>query len=217
MNIKYFITDVDGVIFDRMPVYLSAFAQAMKPFNISNDFIRSHVLANLGTPVPIQIQEILKKAGISAKDGKIEKVLKDFWDLCEKNNDIKLFPGIKETLDKIKKQGMFLMASSGSNTDEMEKSFKYHNLPCDFFLGSDKVLKGDEHIDIFADYFSVKKKDFCSMAVFLGDGTTDMQIASRNGILGIGIANSLPAEDLLNAGAKAVIYNIREIFEHLKR
>ncbi|MDD4625237.1 MAG: HAD hydrolase-like protein [Candidatus Paceibacterota bacterium] len=215
MAIKYFITDVDGVIFDRMPVYLSAFAKAMEPFNISDSFIQSHIRAHLGTPVPIQIQEILKKAGILAKDGEIENVLKVFWTICAKNNIVKIFPGVKEALDKAKSQGMFLMASSGSNTDEIRESFELNNLPCDFFLGSDKILKGDEHIDIFADYFSIEKKEFCGQAVFIGDGTTDMQIASRNGILGIGITNSLSAEVLLDAGAKAVISDIREIFEHL--
>ncbi|MFA7714669.1 MAG: hypothetical protein WCX77_00980 [Candidatus Paceibacterota bacterium] len=41
MDIKYLITDVDGVIFDRMPVYLSAITEVLRPFNIPKDLIRS--------------------------------------------------------------------------------------------------------------------------------------------------------------------------------
>ncbi|MFA5746849.1 MAG: HAD hydrolase-like protein [Candidatus Paceibacterota bacterium] len=216
MNFKYLITDVDGVIFDRMPVYLSAITEVLKPFGFSKEAIRSYFYGSLGTPVGIQIKGILNRSGFDIGDGQMERMLKEFWAISA-GNKTNLFPGVKETLEEMKSQGLFIMASSGSNTDEIGRSFKEHGLPYDFYLGSDQVLKGDEHIKIFAGNFSLDLADFCRQAIFIGDGTTDMQIASRNGIFGIGITNTIPAEDLLSAGAKAVISNISELSGYLRQ
>jgi len=214
MPIKYFITDVDGVIFDRMPVYMSAAAEVLKPFGFSKDAVRSYFYGGLGTPVDVQMKGILGGSDIDIDSGQLKRMLKDFWTIAAKHQT-KLFPGVKETLDEIKSREIFLMASSGSNTGEIGAAFKKYALPYDFFLGSDRVLKGDEHIKIFADHFFLEKADFCRQAAFIGDGTTDMQIASRNGIFGIGITNTIPAEDLLKAGAQAIVSKIEEVLEYL--
>jgi len=215
MNAKYLITDVDGVIFDRMPVYLSAFVKVMQPFGISEELLRSHYCGTLGTPIQLQIKGAASRFGATISEDGLEKMVKDFWNMCEAY-PTKLFPNVKEVLDKAKSQNIFLIASSGSKTDDLAKFFKEYELPYDFYLGSDKVLKGDEHIDIFADHFSVEKKDFCSQAVFIGDGTTDMQIASRNGIFGVGVTNTISAEILLGAGAQAIISDIGELLDILR-
>jgi phosphoglycolate phosphatase-like HAD superfamily hydrolase len=215
MNKKYLITDVDGVIFDRMPVYLSAASKVLKPFGFSEDAVRSSFYGSLGTPVGVQMKRMLDRSGIDISGDRLEKMLQDFWAISAKHQT-KLFPGVKETLDEVKKEGIFIMASSGSNTDELGRSFKEYELLYDFYLGSDKVLKGDEHIQIFADHFSVEKKDLCSQAVFIGDGTTDMQIALRNGIFGVGITNTISAEVLSGAGAQVIISDIGELLDILR-
>ncbi len=215
MNTKYLITDVDGVIFDRMSVYLLAFLKTMRFFGIPEELLHSYYYSTLGTPVDLQIKGALGKFGVAVDEENLDKMVKDFWSRCAEHST-NIFPGVKETLDKIKKQGISIMASSGSQTADLAKFFKEYELPYDFFLGSDKILKGDEHIKIFSDYFSVGKKDFCRQAAFIGDGTTDMQIASRNGIFGIGITNTISAEVLLAAGAQAIVSDISEIFGYLK-
>lgn len=216
MGTKYFITDVDGVIFDRMEVYSSAFVKVMRPLGISEELLRSRYRGTLGTPIQLQIKGAAADFGAVIGEEDLNKMVEDFWEICAKY-PTKLFSGVKETLDKIKNRGIFLMASSGSKTGDLAKFFKKYELPYDFFLGSDTILKGDEHIEIFADHFSAGKKDFCRQAAFIGDGTTDMQIAARNGIFGIGITNTISAEALLDAGAQAIISDIGQVFEHLQQ
>lgn len=214
MITKYFITDVDGVILDRMPIYRLAFAEVLRPFGIPAESLKSYYYNSLGTPAELQMRGVLEENSISIDDQALKKLVEEFQGIGERH-EIKIFSGVKETLQKIKEAGLFLMASSGSNTDELNKIFAKNGLPYDFVLGSDKILKSDKHIEIFAEHFSVAKDEFCRQALFVGDGTTDMQIASRNGIVGIGVANTLPKEKLLTAGAKAVISNISEVFDHL--
>ncbi|MFA7714670.1 MAG: HAD hydrolase-like protein [Candidatus Paceibacterota bacterium] len=163
----------------------------------------------------MQTRGILNKFGMTVSEECLGKMVKNFWDMCAVS-PTNLFSGVKETLDKVKRQGIFLMASSGSQTADLAKYFKEYDLPYDLFLGSDRVLKGDKHINIFADHFSLEKKDFCRQAAFIGDGTTDMQIAARNGIFGIGITNTISAETLLASGAEVIVSDISEIFSYFK-
>lgn len=212
MATKYLITDVDGVIFDRMPVYLSAAAEILAPFGFSKDQVRDYFYSRLGTPVGVQIKGILEEAGLEAGEKKVAGLLEKFWSIAgSSKKEPPLFPGVGEVLFEIKKMGIFLMASSGSNTGDLEDNFKKYGLPYDFFLGSDRIPKGDGHIEIFADRFGQEPGVFCKQAAFVGDGTTDMRISVRNGIFGIGITNTIGAEELLEAGARKIISDIRDL------
>ena len=108
------------------------------------------------------------------------------------------------------------MSSSGCATDKMKRLFNEFGLPYDLLLGSDEILKGDGHIDFFADHFSLAKKVFCQQATLVGDGTTDMKIARGNSIFAVGITNSLPAATLEAAGANAIISNFSQVLEFTK-
>lgn len=215
MAIKYFITDVDGVIFDTMPALISALVCVMRPFGILESQVLSYYRNTLGAPLESQIKGLMNSAGKSIGDDDIKSLILDFWKALA-GKPIKLFQGVKETLDLIKSKNIFIMASSGSRTAEMDRLFTEFHLPCDFFLGSDKILKGDEHIRIFAEHFLLPKKEFCRQAAFIGDGTVDMQIASRNEIFAIGITNTIPAEPLLEAGAQAIITSYPEVIKLLQ-
>lgn len=215
MTTKYFITDVDGVILDRMQVCQSAFVEVLQPLGMPAEFLKGYYYNSLGTPIELQIEGALKENNKSIGEQELKKMIEEFWGLVTKC-EIKIIPGAKEALLKVKEKGMFLMASSGSNTDELNEIFFKNGMPYDFVMGSDKILKGDKHIEIFADHFSVSKEEFCRQALLIGDGTTDMNIASRNGIFGVGITNTISKEKLFAAGAQAVISNISEVLRYLK-
>jgi phosphoglycolate phosphatase-like HAD superfamily hydrolase len=193
-----------------MPLYLEAFVKVMLPLGISKSDAISSCLASLGTPVELQARNLLAKFGKKISEADFQKIIADFWKACA-GKPIKIFPGVKKTLDDLKLQGISLLASSGSKTEELARSFEKFQLSFDFFLGSDKVPKGDKHVDKFADHFSSPKADFCRRAAFVGDGTTDMEIAVRNAIFGVGITNSLPAARLKEAGAKSVISKFNDL------
>jgi len=214
-KLNYLITDADGVIFDRMPAILEAFAKAMLPLGINEKQVISYVLGSLGAPFESQVKGMVEQAGKTISDDDIRQTRCRFWETFD-DNDIKLFPGIKDTLDNLKASGIGILVSTGSRTAEIEQLFAEFDLPHDLILGSDEILKGDEHINVFAGHFSMQKTDFCRQAAFIGDGTVDMEIAARNGIYGIGITNSIAAAPLLAAGAKAIVADFGEIIKLLR-
>ncbi len=212
METKYFITDVDGVIFDRMAAIMAAFAKTMGAMGITEEAVITYMRGSLGAPFESQVKGLLAQAGRAISNEEIHQARCRFWNEFD-DKAIKVFPNVKETLDNLKARGIAILASTGSRTGEIEALFAKFDLPFDFIMGSDKILKGDQHIAIFAEHFSLPKNDFCRQAAFVGDGTVDMEIANRNKIYSIGITNSIPAAPLLAAGAKAIITNFNEVLE----
>jgi len=206
----YLITDVDGVIFDRMPAIMTAFVEVMRPLGIPEERVISYTQNSLGATFESQTKGLLAESGKTISDDDVRLARRRFWEIFDANQTA-VFPGVKDTLEYLKARQIKILASTGSKTSEVEDLFAKFSLPCDFILGSDKIAKGDEHINVFARHFSIAKTDFCREAAFVGDGTVDMQIAARNGIYSIGITNSIPAAPLIAAGAQTIIANFSEI------
>jgi phosphoglycolate phosphatase-like HAD superfamily hydrolase len=214
MKTKYFITDVDGVIFDRMAAIRAAFAKTMRALGITEEAVLAYMRGSLGATFESQVKGILAQDGRMISDEDVRQARRRFWDEFD-DKAIKLFPGVKDTLDSLKARGIAILASTGSRTGEVEDLFAKFGLPFDFIMGSDKILKGDQHIAAFVEHFSLPKNDFCRQAVLIGDGTVDMEIACRNKIFAIGITNSLPAPPLIAAGAKAIVADFAEVAKFL--
>ena len=108
MPVKYFITDFDGVIVDTMPALTSAFVKILRPLGISESAALSQLRRSMGSPLETQIKDILAADGKSASDSEIERMKTDFSDACE-GQPIRIFPAVKETLETIKRQGIFIL------------------------------------------------------------------------------------------------------------
>jgi phosphoglycolate phosphatase-like HAD superfamily hydrolase len=210
MKTKYFITDVDGVIFDRMAAIMAAFVKAMGALGITEEAVIVYVRGSLGAPFESQVKGIFAQDGRTISDEDFQQARRRFLDAFD-DKSIKLFPGVKDTLDSLKARGIAILASTGSWTGKVENLFAKFGLPFDFIMGSDKILKGEQHITAFVEHFCLPKNDFCRQAVLIGDGTVDMEIACRNKIYAIGITNSIPAAPLLAAGAKTIIADFNEV------
>ncbi|MDO8435845.1 MAG: HAD hydrolase-like protein [bacterium] len=217
-KIKFVITDVDGVVFDRMPIFQTTFVEMMfRHYGIQKDFAAKYYYDTAGIPLQGQSGQlvgILQIHNISFTAEDIDRFVREFIQIAYKGEP-KIFPGVKEILIDIKKSGRDLLASSGSPTSELKTLFAKYNLPYDFFLGSDKILKGDKHIELFANHFSLTLGEFCQKALLIGDGPADMGLAKRNGIFAVGITNTVSAEKLLVSGASVVIESIDDIFDYL--
>lgn len=214
-KIKFVITDIDGVVFDRMPVWQATFAEMMlRHYGVPADIAGRHYYDTAGIHLSGQLEMILKTRGINFTAEEINAFVEEFIQLSRKTEP-KLFPGVKEVLEQIKRAGKDLLASSGSPTPELAMLFAKYNLPYDFFIGSDEVKKGDRHIELLAKHFSLPPAEFCGQALYIGDGPPDMELGKRNGIFAVGITNTVSAEKLLAAGADTIIANITELLNHL--
>jgi len=140
MDLKYLVTDMDGVVFDRMPLYKSVFGDCLEQY-ISREEAGNFYYNTLGMPLRLQMKGVLSLAGIDAPEGMIEKLIAKYWGIIG-DNDTKLFPGVKEVWDQLKAEGIRFCASSGSNTGELGQLIEKFKLPYDVYLGSDKFHKG---------------------------------------------------------------------------
>ncbi|OGY80001.1 MAG: hypothetical protein A3B74_05070 [Candidatus Kerfeldbacteria bacterium RIFCSPHIGHO2_02_FULL_42_14] len=212
---KYLITDVDGVVFDRMPLYTRNFSDLVAVFGISTEAAQRYYLHTSGAPITQQFEEVLKKHKISFSTQQLQTLVHDFFHLAN-GAEAPLFPGVRETFCKIQKAGCLIFATSGSRTPDLEVLFRGYEIPCDLIIGSDEIPKGDQHIQRFAEFVDIPLPEFCRAAAYIGDGPHDMVIATRNKILAIGISNTVDHTHLRASGADVVIANIENLLELLE-
>lgn len=210
-NKKFVICDVDGTIFDRMPFYTEVFVEICNQNGIPKDLARELYIATAGDVIFLQFEKAFEKTGITCTAEIIQQCGHDFW-TGAKAAPVVLFPNARETLETLRKKGLLLFASSGSRTDELRKIFAEYALPpFELILGSEKLPKGGEHIHAFARKAGLTVQEFSDLAVFVGDGPSDMRLAKQFGIFGIGVTTTTTVEALLNAGASETISSLSEI------
>ncbi len=208
---KFIICDVDGTIFDRMPYYTNVFAEICAQNGVPKDLARDIYIATAGDVIFLQFEKAFEKAGVSRSAEVIQECGHAFWTEV-KEAPVVLFPGARETLETLREKGLLLFASSGSTTKELIAAFKKHNLPpFELILGSEELPKGSEHIHAFAQKVNLPIQKFAELAIFVGDGPSDMRLAKQFGILGIGVTTTTTAEMLSNAGATDTISLLSEL------
>ncbi len=208
---KFFITDVDGTIVDRVGRYLELFGTLAATWGIDPLRARLYLSKTLGMPLALQLKLLCEQEHVSCTEEAIQKFVKNFFIQAEEV-PVVLFPQARLVFEKLCDKGFTLFASSGSNTGEIKRLFEeQHFPPFTLILGSDETPKGPEHIVLCAQAAQLPLAEFARQAVFLGDGTVDMQIARATGVTGIGVTTSLSHEALMQNGATSTIATIEDI------
>lgn len=215
MKVQNFITDVDGVIIDRMQVYTRIFSELLSGYGIDPEEAQRHYLHTAGSSIAEQFAELLKNHKIPCSEEQLRKLVNNFFHIASES-PAPLFSGVRETFLKIKQADVHIFATSGSRTSELETLFKRNEIPHDLIMGSDQIPKGEAHLLRFAQFVGVALPDFCKTAAYLGDGPHDMMIATQHNILAIGISNTVDHAHLRKAGADVVIARIEEVVELLE-
>jgi phosphoglycolate phosphatase-like HAD superfamily hydrolase len=123
-----------------------------------------------------------------------------------------MFPAIDEVLERLYAEDKNIFASTGGNTKVEEKYLRELGLSKFFrlIIGSDIASKHN-HIEYFAEDVSMSVSEFASKTCSIGDGPTELMIASRFGIYSIGITNTLNEVSLSRVGAKRVVSSFSEL------
>lgn len=208
-RLRFFVTDVDGVIIDRMPLYAEIFCELVTPYGINHDDAHTYYFDTAGTPVGDQFAGALSAYSILFSPDLIPFLKKHFFDQAQ-HVPAPLFPTALATLNRIHDH-IPICATSGANTSELKSFVRMYHLPFSHVLGSDTIRKGVAHIEFFARQYDISITDFSAHSVFLGDGPRDMEIARECSIYAIGITNTVSAKRLRESGANAVITRIEEV------
>jgi phosphoglycolate phosphatase len=205
MIIKHVVMDVDGTIFNTMPIYGKIFAEILyEKCKISKEESWNFYKNSAGTPVVEQFRTLLKHHNLDENLApQMREELFRFGDV-----DVPLFSEAREAIKFLAiRRELSLFASSGTQTHVLYSRFRKAEV-FDYFemiLGSDVIPKSAVHIEIFAIAKRVLRKDFAARAVYVGDGPQDMKIAKECGIKAIGVATTVSAAKLRENGADAVI------------
>lgn len=210
-KLRFVVTDIDGTILDRMPIYTRAFVALLAPFGLASEAAKNHYLNSSGTPIDVQFRGAIGLAGKQVTTEELAEIVRRFFAAAGQEK-CRPFPRARAVLQVLKLAGLKLCATSGSNTEELKQIFAAEDLPYDMVLGSDVVKKGDAHIRLFAEKFEVSLEEFCDSAIFLGDGPTDMEIAARCHISACGITTTVGREKLLEAGADCIVTSLDEFW-----
>lgn len=207
---KFGIIDVDGTIFDNMTLCADAFKEITKTFPLPGKEVRKIYIETNGMNLNDQFKLIFEKYKIKYDAALIDRLNKNFFTLrdnWEKWQNAPLFPGIESLFKTLRKNGVKLFISSGSNGDETTKRFKKAGILkyFDLILGGEKIPKGREHFNIFANFCGLNSQKFASQAFLISDGPNDMALSQKAGIFAIGITNTISAAKLKSAGANIVI------------
>ncbi len=217
MKKKFVVTDVDGVLLDRMPVYGEVFSELLeKELGINKDFSKKIYFSSAGTSIDKQFRMVILDAKRSVGEGMIDFLVNRFFKI-NAEKEILFFPGAKEVISDLTMKGCALFATSGSNTDELKTIFIKNNLLYSMVMGSDEIKKSSEHIRIFAESVSLSMQEFCKNGVYIGDGPGDMKIARECDLLAIGILTcpGICERDMIVAGADFVINDISEFPQYV--
>jgi phosphoglycolate phosphatase-like HAD superfamily hydrolase len=201
------ISDVDGTILDRMPIYQKKFGELAEMFGADRQTAENYYYESAGTPIDEQFGAVLP---LKAKKN-IQKIVKEFFTRANKE-EVKPFPRVVETFCVLAGKGVRIVVSSGSDTKELERILlKDLKMPISLILGSDIYKKGNSHIARIKEFFGLTAKELSERGVFLGDGSFDMSLARQNKIFAVGITNTLNEQALLKSGANVVVRSIEEI------
>ena len=152
-RLRFFVTDVDGVIIDRMPLYAEIFCGLVLPYDIPHNDAHTYYFGTAGTPVGDQFAGVLRAHQIMLAPALIEFLQKQFFDQA-RHIPAPLFPTALPTLNRIHEH-IPICATSGANTDELISFKRMYHLPFTHVLGSDKIKKGVAHIEFFARQFDI--------------------------------------------------------------
>lgn len=206
-NIKLCVFDVDGTLIDTREFIVSAF---------------EYTLTKHGLPVPTR-DEIMSKIGKPlAIDYKNITGIEDTTELClthrvfqnENQNLVKIFPGVLETLQKLKDKDIKLVVATNRSKITLHASLQHVGLDNSFDLvisvedvqnnkpAPDCVLKAME-------FFSISPAD----TFMIGDHGVDIQAGKAAGVKTIGVTYGGAGQAIASSQPDFVINEMKEILD----
>ena len=207
MPIKFLIFDSDGTLFDSLKTYTRTFVDMLSapPYNIPPKVSNEFYLQTTGESLNVQLMTILTNQGIESPN--IDKLVKKFYTHLS-HHDFHLFNDVKEVLPRLKKYTKIIVSAA-------DRELLYNRLRSlrmievfDFVYGVDSHTPNKEAaLEKIENYVSGFSRD---LAMLVGDGKYDMQLANKNGFVSVGREGTFLRQDLIAAGAQ---YTIPDFFE----
>lgn len=216
METKVIIFDFDGTLCDTRSNIIIAFRATMEHLGLE---MRDE--ETCGATIGLTLRDGFKSMYPEFDDAKIDYCVETYRQIfAERRKELMpdLFPGVKETLEALRKRGHRMTIATSRLTDSLMLFMRHHGIDhyFEYAVGSDSVTHHKPHPEPALK--TLRELNIApSEAIMVGDMPVDIAMAHNAGIRAIGVDyGNATREELEAAEADWIVDSITKILEIIK-
>ena len=216
METKVIIFDFDGTLCDTRSNIIIAFRATMEHLGLD---MRDE--ETCGATIGLTLRDGFKSMYPDFDDAKIDYCVETYRQIfAERRKELMpdLFPGVKETLEALRKRGYRMTIATSRLTDSLMLFMRHHGIDhyFEYAVGSDSVTHHKPHPEPALK--TLRELNIApSEAIMVGDMPIDIAMAHNAGIRAIGVDyGNATREELEAAEADWIVDSITKILEIIK-
>lgn len=216
METKVIIFDFDGTLCDTRSNIIIAFRATMEHLGLE---MRDE--ETCGATIGLTLRDGFKSMYPDFDDAKIDYCVETYRQIfAERRKELMpdLFPGVKETLEALRKRGHRMTIATSRLTDSLMLFMRHHGIDhyFEYAVGSDSVTHHKPHPEPALK--TLRELNIApSEAIMVGDMPVDIAMAHNAGIRAIGVDyGNATHEELEAAEADWIVDSITKILEIIK-
>ena len=216
METKVIIFDFDGTLCDTRSNIIIAFRATMEHLGLD---MRDE--ETCGATIGLTLRDGFKSMYPEFDDAKIDYCVETYRQIfAERRKELMpdLFPGVKETLEALRKRGYRMTIATSRLTDSLMLFMRHHGIDhyFEYAVGSDSVTHHKPHPEPALK--TLRELNIApSEAIMVGDMPVDIAMAHNAGIRAIGVDyGNATREELEAAEADWIVDSITKILEIIK-
>lgn len=216
METKVIIFDFDGTLCDTRSNIIIAFRATMEHLGLE---MRDE--ETCGATIGLTLRDGFKSMYPDFDDAKIDYCVETYRQIfAERRKELMpdLFPGVKETLEALRKRGYRMTIATSRLTDSLMLFMRHHGIDhyFEYAVGSDSVTHHKPHPEPALKTLAALNIA-PSEAIMVGDMPVDIAMAHNAGIRAIGVDyGNATREELKAAEADWIVDSITKIVEIIK-
>ena len=216
METKVIIFDFDGTLCDTRSNIITAFRATMEHLGLE---MRDE--ETCGATIGLTLRDGFKSMYPEFDDAKIDYCVETYRQIfAERRKELMpdLFPGVKETLEALRKRGYRMTIATSRLTDSLMLFMRHHGIDhyFEYAVGSDSVTHHKPHPEPALKTLAALNIA-PSEAIMVGDMPVDIAMAHNAGIRAIGVDyGNATREELEAAEADWIVDSITKILEIIK-
>lgn len=216
METKVIIFDFDGTLCDTRSNIIIAFRATMEHLGLE---MRDE--ETCGATIGLTLRDGFRSMYPDFDDAKIDYCVETYREIfAERRKELMpdLFPGVKETLEALRKRGYRMTIATSRLTDSLMLFMRHHGIDhyFEYAVGSDSVTHHKPHPEPALK--TLRELNIApSEAIMVGDMPVDIAMAHNAGIRAIGVDyGNATREELEAAEADWIVDSITKILEIIK-
>lgn len=214
-NIKLFIFDMDGLVFETERLYLKFLPESISElgFTANEDILQGSIGMNMKSTRALYLNHYGKDFPFETLSKLVHKKLMTY----NEKNGLDLCPNVLELLSYLKERKLPCVIASSSNRDMIQTYLKRNNIE-DYFVdiySGDEVTNGKPDPEIFL--LAAKKQNISpDNCMVFEDSYNGIKAAHSAKMKAIMVPNILQPNDEMKALADLILDNIYMIKDYLE-